>query len=247
MNIGKIVESLAISTASSFPIAASLATGWSEYKNHKQTENIKEMLNSYFKRLNQLENKVDATYLASEESKRIIEKTLNLGKNETIKDKRDMFIQFLANSSSKELAQDLQKDIVLDTINKMTILQEKILVYITAELIYTRGSDNVLLGSNYNPDLSNKPVFGYILESNIIINFSSQCDRLNIEALLNYMKAIGIVEGHGERGWTQIGGKTGIKGYRPTILGIKTLEYLDKPIHLFPELPIEFRTKLNKK
>ena len=55
---------------------------------------------------------------------------------------------------------------------------------------------------------------------------SNSSSKENIESSLDYMVSIGVIEVASARGWTQVGGKTGVKGFRPTKLGIKTLDYL---------------------
>ena len=42
------------SIAASFPVAASIATGWSEYKNIKQSQHISEILEEFAKRISLL-------------------------------------------------------------------------------------------------------------------------------------------------------------------------------------------------
>ena len=51
--------------------------------------------------------------------------------------------------------------------------------------------------------------------------------RETIEASLDYMVSIGVIEVASARGWTQVGGKTGIKGFRPTQLGLKHWNILE--------------------
>jgi hypothetical protein len=229
-NIAQIIESSLLSIASSFPIASSVATGWSEYKNHKQVKRIKEILSEYGKRLQGIEAEIDSDYLASDEAKNLIEQTVNKGKDELRKEKRQFLSKFLANASTKKLAKDKEKEMILDTIDKISPLQTSLLSTITVLLVWNRGKKNVHLGSDYNPEAKDKPIFGYILESELVTINKSVIERDNIESSLDYMVSIGVIEVASSRGWTHLGdetgGKIGVKGFRPTKLGLRTLEYL---------------------
>jgi hypothetical protein len=222
----QVIESSLVSIASSFPIASSLATGWSEYKNHKQAERIEKILTDYGKRLQNIEEDVDQEFLASDEAKNLIEQTVNKGKDELREEKRKFLSEFLANSSTKKLSKDREKEMILDTIDKISPLQASLLGSITELLVLSWGRDNVRLSSDYNPDAKDKPTFGYILESILVQINSHSSSKENIESSLDYMVSIGVIEVASARGWTQVGGKTGVKGFRPTKLGLKTLEYL---------------------
>lgn len=222
----QVIESSLVSIASSFPIAASLASGWSEYKNHKQAERIEQILTDFGKRLQNVEADIDPEYLASDEAKKLIENTINKGKDELREDKRQFLSEFLANSSTKKLSKDKEKDMILDTIDRISPLQASLLRSITELLALSWGRDNVKLGSDYNPDAADKPTFGYILESMLVQMNAQSGSKENIESSLDYMASIGVIEVASVRGWTQVGGKMGVKGFRPTKLGLKTLEYL---------------------
>lgn len=235
--VSKIVESAIISAAASFPVAASIATGWAEYKNYKQAEHVENIISDYAKKLQNLEDKVDQEYLGTEEAKRILERTATIGKDEARKEKREMLSEFLANASTKSLSGDKEKDMVLDTIDRISPLQSSLLKSITELIVMQWGRLNVQLGSDYNPDSEKKPTFGYIIESSLVSMNQSHSTKENIEASLDYMESIGVIEVHSARGWTMVGGKTGIKGYRPTKLGIKVLEYLGVTIQQMQEIP----------
>ncbi|WP_179317921.1 hypothetical protein [Winogradskyella undariae] len=222
----QVIESSLVSIASSFPIAASLASGWSEYKNHKQAERIEQILTDYGHRLQNIEEDVDVDFLASDEAKNLIEQTINKGKDELRDEKRKFLSEFLKNSSTKKLSKDKEKEMILDTIDRISPLQASILKTITEFLVLSRGKANVKLSSDYNPDAKEKPEFGYILESILVQINQTSSSKENIESSLDYMVSIGVIEVASARGWTQVGGKAGVKGFRPTILGLKTLEYL---------------------
>ena len=52
---GDIVESSVITIASFFPIASGVATGWSEWKNIRQNQNIHDILKKYMEQLQNIE------------------------------------------------------------------------------------------------------------------------------------------------------------------------------------------------
>lgn len=235
--IGKIIESTLISLAASFPIAGSIATGWNEYKNYKQTRNIESIISDYAKRLQELQDNVDDNYLQTEEAKRLVERTAIIGKEEARDEKRKMLSEFLANSSTKGLSGDTEKDMVLDTIDRLSPLQSQLLNTITQLLVLQWGRKNVKLGSDYDPSAEKKPIFGYITEPTIVKMNIENHTKENMEASLDYMTSIGVIEVHSSRGWTQVGGKTGIRGYRPTKLGLKVLEYLGVKVDDMQEIP----------
>lgn len=222
----QVIESSLVSIASSFPIAASLASGWSEYKNHKQSQRIEQILTDFGARLQSMESDVDSNYLASDEAKNLIEQTINKGKDELRNDKRKFLSEFLANSATKRLAKDKEKEMILDTIDKISPLQASLLSSITELLVRSHGRENVKLSSDYDPDAENKPIFGYMFESIMVQINLHLASKENIESSLDYMVSIGVIEVASARGWTRVGGKTGVKGFRPTKLGLKTLEYL---------------------
>jgi hypothetical protein len=233
----KIIESGLISVAASFPVAASLATGWAEYKNHRQAERINDLLNLFGQRLQEMAGQVDKDYLKTDEAKNLVEQTINKGKDELRAEKRKMLVEFLANSTTTKNAADQEKEMVLDTIDRVSPSQIQILKNITQGIVFQWGRANVRLSSDYNPDAKDKPTFGYILESRLVAQNQTSNTKDNIEASLDYMVSIGVIEVASARGWTNVGGKTGIKGFRPTKLGLKILEYLGIMVDNMLELP----------
>jgi hypothetical protein len=233
----KVIESGLISIAASFPIASSLAAGWAEYKNYRQAERINEMLSSFGQKLQEMESEIDQEYLKTDEAKNLVEQTINKGKDELRAEKRELLVEFLANSTTIKNSSDKEKEMVLDTIDRISPSQTQILRTITELLVLQWGKSNVRLSSDYNPDAADKPTFGYILESGLVTYNQANNTKDNIEASLDYMVSIGIIEVASARGWTNVGGKTGVKGFRPTKLGLKVLEYLGISIDEMQEVP----------
>ena len=230
---GDIVESSIVTLASFFPIASSFATGWSEWKNNKQSQNIHDILKKYFERLTDIEDKIDKDYIQTEEAKRLLERTTLKGRDESREEKRKILADFLANSSTQKLSNDKEKDMVLDVIDRLSPFHVRLLKSVTHMLVVQHGVDNVRLGSDYNPDAKDKPTFFYMQESIVVMLYKGHASQEIVEASLDYLVSVGLFEGANARGFTQIGGKTGIKGFRPTKLGLRVLEYLDVDITKF--------------
>ncbi len=234
-----IIESSLITIASYFPIASSFAAGWSEWKNGKQSQNIHDILKKYFERLTEIQDKVDKEYIKTEEAKRLLERTTLKGRDESREEKRKILADFLANSSTEKLSGDKEKDMILDVIDRLSPFHVGLLKAVTQLLVLQHGVDNVRLGSDYNPNATEKPIFFYIEENMVVIMYKGQSSQEVVEACLDYLVSVGLLEGATARGWTKIGGKTGIKGFRPTKLGLKTLEYLNVDIMNFRKDKIE--------
>jgi len=236
-NFADITTASIRAIAASFPIASSLAAGWSEYKNFKQAENIQDILTEFAKRISVIENAIDKEFLKSDEMKKLIEQATIKGKDEIIQERRYFYSEFLKNATTKSCSVDKEKDMVLETISKVSVLHVSILNFIASALVVTGKKEDVLLGSEYNHNDENKPTFKYQYEKTIIDIFSGieditekENNVFNIEASLDYLLSIGVVELHSHRGWTRVGEKQGVRGFRPTKLGLKVLEYLGKNI-----------------
>jgi len=221
------IEVILMGISASIPGVASLSAGWSEWKNAKQTQYLNDLLVQYFEKMKELENRLDNDYIKTDEAKSILERTANKAKDETRTEKRALLAQFLATSSTKELSGDKEKEMVLETIDKLSPLQTEFLHLITALLVTGSGKSNVLIGSEYDPKDKNKVEIKYTFDKTIVQLCSHLTDKDSIESALDYMISVGVIETHSARGFSTLGGQTGIKGYRPTKLGLKTLKYLD--------------------
>lgn len=181
----KIIESSAISLAASFPVFASIATGWSEYKNHLQAENIKFILEVFYKKLKELENKVDSNYLDSNELKALILQTSVYGKDEITLEKKQYLAYFLANSCTKEYSKSSIKITVLETIKKLSPFDLHLL-----KLIGDSTEDNWKRMAKYNPANSS---WTAVDEKMILKKFPNH-DELNIISTLEYLNVTGVIE-----------------------------------------------------
>lgn len=183
--------------------------------------------------MTEIQEKVDKKYIKTEEAKRLLERTTLKGRDESREEKRKILADFLANSSTQKLSADKEKDMVLDVIDRLSPFHVKLLKSVTQLLVVQHGVDNVKLGSDYNPDAKEKPTFFYIQESVVVMLYKGQSSQEVVEASLDYLVSVGLLEGANARGFTQIGGKNGIKGFRPSKLGLKILEYLSVDITTF--------------
>ena len=196
----KIVESSVISLAASFPVFASIATGWSEYKNHLQTENIKFILEVFYKKLEQLEGKVDQSYLDSNELKALILHISVYGKDEISIEKKKYLGYFLANSCTKEYSENSIKITVLETIKKLSPFDLHVL-----ELIGKKTGENWTRMKKYNPANSS---WTSIDEKMMLDEFQDH-DELDIISTLEYLNVTGVIENISSREffqslWSQI-------------------------------------------
>ena len=230
-----IVGSALRSIGAVFPITAVLASGWSEWKNHQQPQNVQDVMNGFAQRLQELEDKVDRAYLESDDAKRLIMRTAQVARNESRGEKKQMLSAFLANASTQELSSDREKDMILDVVDKLSPLGAQLLRMVTENLVFGRGHANVRLGSDYDPKAKDKPEFGYVLESTLTAMLARQRTPKEVEATLAYLCALGVLERHSARGWSTVGGSMGVIGVRPTKLGLTVLEYLGVNVAAMPD------------
>ena len=235
VSLTTIVGSAIRSIGASFPVTAVLASGWTEWKNHQQEQYVQDVMDGFAQRLQDLEGKVDQTYLESYDAKRLIMRTAQVARNESRGEKRQMLSTFLANASTKELSSDREKDMILDVVDKLSPLGAQLLRIVTENLVFGRGRANVRLGSDYDPKAKDKPEFGYMLESMLTAMLAGQRTAKEVEATLAYLSALGVLERHSARGWSTVGGSMGVIGFRPTKLGLTVLEYLGVNVDAMPE------------
>lgn len=193
-DIIRIIESTAISVASSFPILASLATGWSEYKNHLQVKNIENILENFYQKLTALGEKLDKEYLDSDELKALIIKTCMGGKEEISSAKRKMLSSFLANSCTSKLSDDISKNSILETIIRLSPSD----VYLMK--LISEKSDNfqnsILDGSKkYDPNNGS----WLVCSDRQIIDLVNGIKEHEVLASLDYLNSVGVIESPSSR------------------------------------------------
>jgi hypothetical protein len=200
--VGQYVESALVAVAASFPVFASVATGWNEYKNIKQAEYIKDVLESFAERLSRIETTLlDKEFLGSDEMKKLIEQTIFKSKDELMSEKRKHYAEFLKNSATKALSSDSEKSMVLETISKLSVAH-------IARLNESAG----LINSSRNSD------------TYLGLHGDRQTSDNDIEiANLDYMLAVGVFELDIHRDTIQ---KPGIRSYTLSNLGWCVYKYL---------------------
>lgn len=185
----EIIESSAISIASSFPVLSSIATGWNEYKNHIQIENVNNILNEFYNKLKTLDEKLDKSYLDSNDLKSLIIKTCFYGKEEISEKKRKYLGLFLANSCTITLSKSIVKNSILETIIKLSEFDIYLINLISEN---TEKSQNSILsgGKKYNP--AETP--WTILKEKDIIEKLKEFPEKDILSSLDYICGIGVIE-----------------------------------------------------
>ncbi|PKQ46761.1 hypothetical protein [Confluentibacter flavum] len=185
----KIIQSTAISIAASFPGLASVATGWTEYKNHIQTQNIKNIIETFYYKLNEIEHKVNHQYLESDNLKALTIKTCLYGKEEMSEKKREMLSFFLANSCTTDNYNDVTKNAILETIIKLSEF-DVFLMNLIAES--SKDSQNSILAGTkkYEPNNSSWTALD---ELDIIEKVKTNSDK-EVITTLEYLNAVGVLE-----------------------------------------------------
>lgn len=225
------IDAIARAVAASFPVLASVATLWSEHKNYVQFENIKDTVEKYAKQLEELEDKVDKDFLATPEVLYIVQRTLDKAKNEYREEKRKMLADFLSNASTKKLAGDSEKDMIVETIDKLSPFQAKLLKGLSRRLVAQSGVESVLNGEalflgSYKDGTYEEFFF---LDFNFIDQHKITLQ--DIEASFDYMIATGVVATKDFKSKLKNVPIEEMSGYRPTMLGIKVLDYLGMPLN----------------
>lgn len=193
-DIIKIIESTAISVASSFPLLASLATGWNEYKNYIQAKNIENILENFYKNLTSLEEKLDENYLDSDKLKALIIKTCIVGKEEISEEKRKMLSSFLAQSCTLKLSNDISKYSILETIIKLSPFDVYLMKVISEKSANSQNS--MLDGSKkYNPN--NSP--WTVCSDREIIEIADGLKDHEVLTSLDYLNSVGVIENPSSR------------------------------------------------
>ena len=193
----KIIESTAISIASSFPGLSSIATGWNEYKNHIQTKNIKNIIEIFYNKLNELDHKVSHQYLESDNLKALMIKTCFYGKEEISDEKIKMLSYFLANACTIEHYKDLTKNTILETIIKLSEF-DILIVNMIADCSKTQQNSMLSGLKKYNPNTA----WTVINELQIIENLKDHNEK-DILMTLEYLHAVGVIENLSARGFNQ--------------------------------------------
>lgn len=187
----KIIESTVLSIASSFPVLASISTGWNEYKNHVQTQNIKNIIEVFYNKLNEIDYKVNHEYLESDNLKSLIIKTCFYGKEEMSEEKRKMLSYFLANSCTMKLYKDITKNAILETIIKLSEF-DIFLINMIADISSEPQSQNSILTGAKKYDPSN--VGWAVMDEFQIIEKVENHSENEVVTTLEYLNSVGVIE-----------------------------------------------------
>jgi len=168
----------------SFPILASVAAAWSEYKNIKQIAHIKEMLEEFAKRITSIENSVDKNFLGSDEMIVLIEQTINKGKDEIVREKRLCYSDFLKNSTTTVLSRDKEKGMILETISKLSISHIRLLAEV---------ANSIKTNEKTLPESDETRPYCQIKNDKLTPHDSISEENVNV-ANVDYLLAIGVFE-----------------------------------------------------
>ncbi len=243
-NTKEVVNSFLIGLSAINPLTGALSAGWNDYKTNKEIRNIKYILESYSNKLEKFEEKISKIYLNSLEAKYLLEKVIFLAKDEIEDEVLNLYIEFLVNASSKKMFEDKGKKMVLNTLSLVNPLHLKLLNKIAFLNVNYFGLENIYRydfeylfpeGSLTNlisdETCVNPQELGYKEEEYLkkekdhsIQLVHGEIENL-LEANLNYMVSIGLIEKVSSSNFENMAGYYVIKGYKLSMLGIKILEY----------------------
>lgn len=124
----EIVLSVLKAGASSFPVAASLASLFSDYQSHKQYKIIEDVLNKFFGMIESLDDRVkDLEYMKSQDFVYDLLQTVDYAKDEQDEYRRKMYAKYLTSCCHVDNAKNSNKRIFLDLMGKMDQLDYCIL------------------------------------------------------------------------------------------------------------------------
>ena len=201
-NTLKIIESSLITIASLFPVASTIATGWNEYKNIIQQNNIQDILQKLSSKLEDIKDQVDNNYLNSNDFKSLLLKTCIYGQEEIVEEKRKALAIFLANSCLNVNKIDFSKNAVLETLVKLSEIEIFVLNIIYKETLNT----NEKLKETFLGNLEYKPKELPIkfLSETSIIKKSNGFKELDILNTLEYLNSLGVIENIASRSSTNL-------------------------------------------
>jgi hypothetical protein len=186
--LSKVIESTVVSISASIPIAASFATGWTEYRNHMQEKNVIEIIRAFLERLKFLEEKVDYEYIKSSDFKSLTVKACINGMDEVHEEKRKYLSNFLANSCILENSKEPIKNSILETLMKLSQFDLKVL-----KVLYegVEGDFGEVIRGKKKFDLS----FAYIhFDENHVSEQFPEYNELEVRITLQYLESLGVIE-----------------------------------------------------
>ena len=186
--LSKVIESTVVSISASIPIAASFATGWTEYRNHMQEKNVIEIIQAFLERVKNLEEKIDNEYLKSADFKSLTVKVCLHGMDEIHEKKRKHLANFLANSCIIENSKEPIKNSILETLMKLSQFDLKVL-----KVLYegVEGDFGEVIRGKKKFDLS----FAYLhFDENHVSEQFPEYNELEVRITLQYLESLGVIE-----------------------------------------------------
>lgn len=205
-NISYTIESALLAIASSFPLATSLATGWSQWKNYKQTENIKSLFLKMAEKIQSIEEKVDYDLLKSEIVKELLENTCLKISNLNDPDKTEIFAAFIVNSVASNFPKFSYRDIVLESLDKIDVNHLRFLKLVDKPRNQNKKNE-IQYFTHFFTNVN-------IILGNLILYYDNDFIFNN----LDYLKSIGLLQ--------DLGSPLGEKSYSFTHYGFTVYEYI---------------------
>lgn len=215
----EIVLSVLKAGASSFPVAASLASMFSDYQSHKQYKLIEDVLNKFFVMLEELDDRVkNLEYMKSQDFVYDLIQTVDYSKDEQDEYRREMYAKYLTSCCHINNSNNRNKRIFLDLIGKMDELDYFILKTLNINYIDRNAVEHVASAFKRERQSS-------ILQREVLNHFY-------------YLTSLGIIEmpdqeevdrfrkEHGEKPTRRAYSKERI--YRRTTLGDDLYKFIDK-------------------
>lgn len=205
--------------ASSFPIASSLASLFSDYQSQKQYKIIEDVLNKYLGMIEELDERVkNLEYMNSQDFVYDLLQTVDHAKDEQDEYRRNMFAKYLTSCCHIDNVKSRSKRIFLDLMGKMDKLDYFILKSLSINYIDKNAVNEVVSKYKYenNIDISPREVTNhfYYLTSLGVIEMPDK------EYVDKFRKE------HGEKPTRSAYSKERI--YRRTTLGDDLCKFIDK-------------------
>ena len=215
----EIVLSVLKAGASSFPIAASIASLLSDYQSHKQYMLIEDVLNRFLGMIQELDDRVkNLEYMNSQDLVYDLLQTIDHAKDEQDEYRRNMFAKYLTSCCHIDNVNNNSKRIFLDLMGKMDELD----IFILKSLNINYFDRNAV---QHVASMFNRERQSGILQREVLNHFY-------------YLTSLGIIEmpdqeevdrfrkDHGEKPTRRAYSKERI--YRRTTLGDDLYKFIDK-------------------
>jgi hypothetical protein len=223
MDAGEIIKTGVRSIAASFPVAGSLANAWNEYESNKKLESITKYFEILKEELDDIKENINQDYIGKSEAARLLEQTCKAAQDEVVEEKIKIYAKFYSTSLTDLFSQRNDKESVLNIIKLLSVAQLTRLNIIMLNIPI--GQRRLEVKEYKDGDIH------YVYGDFIVKLAESQgLNASDVFSDIYYLISLGCVETQGNRGYSQVGGKTGVMGLRPTHLGVSVIEYLERDI-----------------